>query len=125
MPPALLNPALRCAYFGPALRILHPIEGDPFTHAWLPDLSGVQQADSALHFAFTAVSLASVGQEARDVTLVRKSQMAYSKAIAALRRQLPVQSQAPSEELIASVITLAIYEVSLILCRALGGSRLY
>lgn len=111
LPPTLRNAALRSAYFNAAWRSLHPIEGRTFSHGWLPNLQAVHNAQSPLHSAFAAVSLARVGQQRRDNRLVQQSHVAYQRAVFGIQKQLALQTKAPDDELIASVLMLAVFEV--------------
>lgn len=113
LPPSLENSALRNAYLDAGWCSLHPKGGKPFSHAYLTGLAGAFQRDTALHHAFTAISLARIGQQTSDQDLVYQSHYAYHRAVTGVKRQLSVHAKASNEETVASVLMLASFEVSL------------
>lgn len=104
---------MRNAYLDAGWCNLHPQGGKPFSFAYLTDLSGACQRDTALHHAFAAISLARVGEQSSHKDLVYQSHYAYHRAVTGVKRQLSLNAKASNEETVACVLMLASFEVSL------------
>lgn len=103
--------ALRSGFFEAAWSSLHGSGREPVTHRWLLDFPSAHVKDSALHSAFAAVSFARIGQRDKATVLIQQSHVAYSRALLLTNSRLSRPETASSDETLACILLLALFEV--------------
>ncbi|KAK3679826.1 hypothetical protein LTR78_000202 [Recurvomyces mirabilis] len=110
LPSTLQASAAKSIYFDVAWQSLRPAHGVNITYDWIQDLPGVHVNDAPLHNAFAAVSLACLGRQRGDPALIHQSHLAYGKALGRAKDQLSNPATAASDEVLGSVLVLALFE---------------